>query len=360
MKRITSTMAYATMLSAAVLAAPSSAGDFSRGSGEMPRGAVDVEPSLRDAKPMELPQIAPAEASRALPLDEASVVKSLTARGVTAAGRNLVVEPSEALRDAVRKELSGGPPGSGGGKTSVRLRAGEPALASDRTVFGDDDRVEITNTEEFPFRAVGQLLMTWQSGATAICSGALISSHTVLTAAHCLYNHDDGGWAANIKYVPGRRGSTDSDAPYGAFEWETAYILSGYTDNYDGTYGSVYPWDLGVLILKEPIGDSLGWLGYRHYEDLGAFTANIAGYPSDMPLGTMWLVSCEVLAENIGTQYFLTDCDTYPGSSGSAVYALGDDDERIIVGVNVAGSDSANTAVRLNAAYLEWVDNLLQ
>ena len=67
----------------------------------------------------------------------------------------------------------------------------------------------------------------------------------------------------------------------------------------------------------------------------------------------MWRATCDVLAENIGDGYFQYDCDTYPGSSGSAVYAYDEGAKaRIVIGVNVAESTDANTAVRINAVYL--------
>ena len=92
---------------------------------------------------------------------------------------------------------------------------------------------------------------------------------------------------------------------------------------------------------------------------LGDFSANIVGYPGDKPGGTMWRSTCNVLAENVGDGYFQYDCDTYPGSSGSAVYAYDEGAKaRIVVGVNVAESTDFNTAVRINAVYLEWINGL--
>jgi len=121
----------------------------------------------------------------------------------------------------------------------------------------------------------------------------------------------------------------------------------------------VLPWDLGIITLKQPVGQNLGWLGYQNYDALGDFAANIVGYPGDKPGGTMWRATCNVLAENIGDDYFQYDCDTFPGSSGSSVYAYDEGQkQRVIVGVNVAESDDFNTAVRINAAYLEWINNL--
>ena len=129
---------------------------------------------------------------------------------------------------------------------------------------------------------------------------------------------------------------------------------------HSAVFRSVVPWDLGILILPEPIGDSLGWLAYNHYENLGDFPANIVGYPGDKPFGTMWRATCNVAGENIIEEMFAYDCDTYPGSSGSAVYALDSNNNRVILGVNVAESEDFNTAVRINATYLEWINSLIR
>lgn len=81
-------------------------------------------------------------------------------------------------------------------------------------------------------------------------------------------------------------------------------------------------WDLGIITLAQPIGDSLGWLGYRHIDQLGQFNANkVVGYPADKGNGTMWRSTCAVNSENPGYDLMTYDCDTFSGSSGSAVYA---------------------------------------
>jgi hypothetical protein len=97
------------LLSTALWATPLLAADFSAGSngnGEAPRGGVtDQEFSLREATPL-LPRLEKGEASRAVPItDEDAVIKSLTAVGRSADGRDLVVEPSDALKEAVKKML---------------------------------------------------------------------------------------------------------------------------------------------------------------------------------------------------------------------------------------------------------------
>ena len=353
------------MLSTALWATPLSAADFSGGSqgnGETPRGDItDQDFSLREATPV-LPKLGKDEATRAAPItDEQAVIRSLTAVGKSSDGKELKVEPSDALKQAVKQMLDA--PEGGANKTSGPSKVEDPAFKAgaeaERKVFGDDDRIQIANTKIYPFSAIGYLESKDLKGQYESCSATLIGPSTVLTAAHCLYNHDAGGWQDEIFFVPGLNGSTANDAPYGGYEYEDAYVVQGYIDNYQGFYGSVLPWDIGIVTLKQPVGQNLGWLGYANYDNLGDFTANIVGYPGDKPAGTMWRATCNVLSENVGDGYFQYDCDTFPGSSGSAVYAYDEGQKaRVVVGVNVAESEDANTAVRVNAAYLEWINNL--
>ena len=142
----------------------------------------------------------------------------------------------------------------------------------------------------------------------------------MLTAAHCIYSHEDKAWLEEVMYVPSLNGSTGDDAPFGAYAYESLNVVEGYVTNYKGGYDSVVPWDLGIITLVDPIGNNLGYLPGSNYDDLGDFTANIVGYPGDKPMGTMWRTTCDVLAESIGADIFTYDCDTYPGSSGSSVY----------------------------------------
>ena len=94
-------------------------------------------------------------------------------------------------------------------------------------MFGSDDRIQIANTKIYPFSAIGYLESKDLKGDYESCSATLIGPTTVLTAAHCLYNHEAGGWQEDMFFVPGLNGATADDAPFGGYEYDSRLCRSG-------------------------------------------------------------------------------------------------------------------------------------
>ena len=149
-------------------------------------------------------------------------------------------------------------------------------------------------------------------------------------------------------------------APFGSFEYDTAYVFEGYLSQFDGTYGSVMPYDVGVITLSQPIGDELGYLGYwaAGDRDLASLEVNLAGYNNDkQPPFTMWSSKCKIDKQAIFETVFGHTCDTDDFSAPMFVYDK-KEDSRYVIGINVATYQGVNVAVRLYGPIYDWLSSL--
>lgn len=222
------------------------------------------------------------------------------------------------------------------------------------SIIGADNRVRITPTTAYPWRAVAHLRISWPNGQTGGCSGAFVGPHTVLTAGHCLYQSGKGGWALNVVVTPGKDGATN---PYGTVTVGRAGMRSvtGWTN------GENWRYDYGALVLPTNLGNTVGWFGLAVIGNPNGVIANLSGYPGDKTYGTQWYASGTVTGHDDTTVRYTTDMAS--GHSGSGVYRLLNG-QRHIFGVNTY-HDSRNPAVenfgrRINQAafnnYVAWIN----
>jgi V8-like Glu-specific endopeptidase len=246
--------------------------------------------------------------------------------------------------------------------------------ASELELIGIDERQQVTNTTEVPFRWVchitaffpdpenpGSELVFGQAG-----SGTLISPRHVVTAGHVILNDFplSTGATARIQasraiVTPGRSGAA---IPAGASS--TGFIIvvtDAWRNNFDDRF------DYGMITLLDPLGDRTppglrGPLGFWGSPTNGGGTqiaplartavqnqpVNIAGYPGDKPLGTMWRAFGRVTSTNpsAGSELIYYNLDTCRGHSGSPVWLRTGDTRNLVAihtGTCIPGPDCSFT-----------------
>jgi V8-like Glu-specific endopeptidase len=210
-----------------------------------------------------------------------------------------------------------------------------------------DERVRIHATEAFPWRAICQLRIYSRLGGEFIGTGWMIGPRTVVTAGHCVYLPEIGGWADRIAVSPARNGN---DRPFSSIMASKFHSVRGWT--IDG----LREHDYAVIQLPEDQAvPEIGTLGYATCETpklVGGYV-NIAGYPADKDDGTtLWWSARRSLA--VDEQVITYDADTAAGQSGAPVWRLDPaSGRRVVIGIHTNGARTGNSAVRINPKVLK-------
>lgn len=258
----------------------------------------------------------------------------------------VVVADNVGYEGAVEHGWIGNAPGAHSPATDWLELAGEVTL-DPSAVIGQDNRTRVTPTTSYPWRAIARLVMTFPNNKTYVGTGFFIGPHTVITAAHCVYSHDDGGWATSVEVIPGMDGTL---RPYGS-----AYAVLLAVPTYWISTGGNKNWDIGaVRLADDTLGNQVGWFGFAAYgyTDLIGELANLSGYPADKsPTGSQWYSYCSIITTGHWTNGDETilyhNLDTYGGQSGSPIWFVRDSN-RYVIGVHTSSWGSAyNAALRI-------------
>lgn len=113
-----------------------------------------------------------------------------------------------------------------------------------------------------------------------VCSASLVNKRVLLTAGHCVAS-GRGQWNQNFFWAPG---FLDGDFPYGVGTGEYALTLSPWFNN------SNFSFDVGFLLITEPKGDELGWIGFMAGGAPNSKIWKQNGYPAVPPYDGQKLV----------------------------------------------------------------------
>lgn len=215
----------------------------------------------------------------------------------------------------------------------------QEAAAALEVIIGIDDRVRITQTSQVPWRRICALRITFPSGATYRGTGFLIGPRTVATAGHCVYLHNQGGWARKVEVIPGCNGST---RPFGRAESTSFRSVKGWV------IGKKPESDYGCIVLPAGAfgGHNLGCFGFANFnaQKLLAQSAVLAGHPGDKPFAEMWGMARKF--KTVTAKTLIYDIDTVGGQSGAPVY-IKRNGQRYVVGIHNYGASTGNSATRI-------------
>jgi V8-like Glu-specific endopeptidase len=216
-------------------------------------------------------------------------------------------------------------------------------------VFGNDDRLLVSNTTAWPWRTVCRLTISFPSGDKLPGTGVLIASKYVLTAGHCVYQKELGGWATSIQVIPGLDGSYK---PYG-LAWGTKWrAFKGWTKYGDSDH------DMGLITLDRHIGNSTGWLGYGALGADGVW-AYLSGYPKGLGQGMrQYWDSGEITfspSQDPYGVYYTIDAEL--GQSGAGLFRI-IDGKRYVFAVHIgAASGQMNVATLMTSAKYHTIND---
>lgn len=190
-----------------------------------------------------------------------------------------------------------------------------------QAVIGRDDRQQVTDTTRFPNSAVSYI-EAWKDGKDFVfaCSAAFVGPKVLLTAAHCLWAADFGGFPDGVALAPGLNGK---QRPFGVAYAAEVWVPDGWIDA-GGSIGLGHRFDYALIVLPDgKLGEQVGAFNVAALsdEELRArdFQPSTAGYPSDKPLGTQWFGTAEAFGQ-VRSDLLVHQIDVYQGQSGSPVW----------------------------------------
>lgn len=207
-------------------------------------------------------------------------------------------------------------------------------------IIGTDDRTRINPTTAYPWRAICALRIRSKTGKNYVGTGWLISPRTLITAGHCVYMQNEGGWVDSIEVIPGMNGTA---RPYNSGFGATFRSVTGWTKdgNRDFDYGAI------ILNGNYRPGDTVGYFGFatRSDDEIKSLTLNLSGYPADKgSADQQWFMARKPSA--VSTRVITYDIDTFGGQSGSPVWFM-QNNSRYAIGIHTNGHNSGNSATRI-------------
>jgi V8-like Glu-specific endopeptidase len=218
-------------------------------------------------------------------------------------------------------------------KPVLRRRSG--AKVRPETVFPPDGR-QVYYPNSYPWRIVGRIFVWTNASAPNPAwtgSASLVGKNVILTASHVVPWGSGSNWKA--LFVPAYY---DGMSLYGANAASWISSARGYKDHDQGD-------DMAIMKLVQPLGDWLGYFGYKTYNDdwEGGNYWTIAGYPGDVasgerPSANYWFSITDDDNDGAGVELEYK-ADTNDGNSGGPVFGWWGG-KPYVIGTHSGGEDN--------------------
>jgi len=245
------------------------------------------------------------------------------------------------------------------GLADVRVSAGARANVDirldglNRVVTPADERIKVTNNRDYPWRCVCSLLITTASGSMRIGTGWLAAQRLVITAGHCVYMSEEGGWAKHIEVIPGCNGA---DHPFGSaiVGQRDLRSVSGWTEKEDPNF------DYGAILLppEQRFGETLGTFGFAPREDaeIRGAILNLSGYPGNgggaHEGGMQWYTTGSTL--EMRPRQITYAIDASSGQGGAPVWIMNDKGERYCVAIHTWSGRGVRVSQEVFNVIAQW------